>query len=66
MMFVVVVMMAGADRYHAARSGDRTTHMFKLHRGVVDLEMVAQDMVQIMQNVVALRGRHVFNQDVAA
>ena len=39
--------------------------MLELHRRVVHMKAVAEDMLDAMQDMVALRWRHIFNEHVA-
>ena len=63
---VVGVYVAGIHRDHAAGSGNLATHVLELHRRVVNTEPVPQYMFEPMEDMIALRWRHIVNQHVAA
>ena len=63
---MVGVCGAGRDRDDAAGTRDGAGAVFELDGGVVDLEVVAQDVIEPVQDGVALGRRHVVDQDVAA
>jgi len=65
-MGVMVVLMRCVDRDDATSAGNRATHVLELYRGVMHVKAIAEHMVQFVQNVIALRGRHVVDQNMAA
>ena len=58
--------MAAIDRNYAAGAGYCAAHVLKLHRRMVNVEAVAQHMFDPVENMIALRGRHIVNEYVAA
>jgi len=62
---MMMMVVRPGNRNNAPSPGNGTTHMLKLDRSVVDMIPIAQHMVQRMQNAVALRWRHVIDQNMA-
>ena len=60
-----VVMKMAVDRNHAAGTGNRAAHMLELHRRVMDMEPVAQNVIHLVEDVIAPGWRHILDQDVA-
>ena len=53
-MMVVVMRMPAAHRNHAACIGNRAAHVLELHRRMMHMKPVAQQMIHLVQNTVAL------------
>ena len=56
----------GIDWNHAAGAGNRAAHVLELHGGVVDMESVSQHTFDPMEDMIALRRRHIGNEHVTA
>jgi hypothetical protein len=50
----MVVVVGGVDGDDAAGAGDGAAHVLELNGGVVDVKAVAEHMIQVVQDVVAL------------
>ena len=66
MIVIVTVTLSGVHRDDAAGPGNGAAHVFELDGGVVEMEAIAQHPVEPGEDAIALRGRHVLDQDVAA
>src|SRR5579883_2674587 len=52
--------------YGAGAVGQEAANMFELNGRVMDMEKAAEDAIDVPQNRVAFRGRHILNEDVTA
>ena len=66
MRVMMVMSVPGIHGDHASRIRNRAAHVLKLHRRVVDVETVAEHVLDPMEDVVAQRRRHILDQHVAA
>src|SRR5437867_10391850 len=64
--FLMLVMRVRSAGKHASAFRHHASDVLELNRGVADRKAVAEHRVELLQNAVARRGRHVFDQRVAA
>ena len=63
---VVLVEILASAANDATVVGDSAVDMLELDGGVVEVELVSEHVVDAAQDGIALRGRHVIDEDVAA
>lgn len=63
-MVVMVVVFRGRNDAPVNRNG--ALHMFELHRGVVDVKLVEQGLIDFQQHTFAGRRGNIVDQHVAA
>ena len=61
----VEMAVSGVDWNYAAGTGDRATHVLELHRSVMDVEAIPQHMFYTMEDMIALRWRHIGDEHMA-
>lgn len=64
MIVIVTVTLGGIHRDDAARTRNRAAHVLELNGGVVEVEAIAQHPVEATKNAIALRRRHVLDEDM--
>src|SRR5665213_453522 len=62
----VPVRLPGIHGNHAPGAGYRATRMLELHRRMVNVEPVREDVFNLAEDVIAQRRRHILDQHVAA
>ena len=65
-MQVVMVVVSGIHRNDATDPRNRAAGVLKLHRGVVNVEALAEHVIQPVEDVFALRRRHVGDEHMTA